>query len=225
MPDAIIMAIESVRTRAGTGEALITFSVPLEQAGFLSGFMSKIGHQVGVAFCDVQHVQPTQPLPASPPEKSAFGQEAKALKLSGFFRVPEVWKVLGSDAAYLEWIRRQPSAHSGEFSEQVDGEGRCEAAHVRRIESGAGTSIKPQYSAIPLTHEEHLSTHTQGESYLHPPEWFERERMKYVEGWAWQQLRKVLKIDSMKDADPKSVFQWANFHGVEKYLPREYGQK
>lgn len=46
------MTIESVRTRAGTGEVLLTLSVPLESAALISGFLPKIGEQVAVAFAD-----------------------------------------------------------------------------------------------------------------------------------------------------------------------------
>lgn len=215
MTEAVIMTVEGVRTRASTQEALVIFSVPLEQASLVSGFMSLIGSQIAVAFSTVEAIQ------LAPPPKPQYGEAAKALKLSGFCRVPEVWKIIGPDENFLEWIRCQPSAHSGEFSEYVNGEGRCEAAHVRRV-SGAGMSIKPPYSAIPLTHAEHLATHTQGESALHASAWFDEQRIKHVEAWAWQKLRTVLQVASMAEAEPKAVYQWANFHGLEKYLPREY---
>ena len=216
MADAVIMTVEGVRTRASTNEALVTLSVPLEHASLVSGFMSLIGSQVAAAFTKVEAIE------AAPPPKSQYGDAAKALKLSGFCRIPDVWKVLGSDDNYLEWVRRQPSAHSGEFSEQVNGEGRCEAAHVRRVESGAGISIKPLYAAIPLTHSEHLATHARGESALHPPAWFDEQRIKYVEAWAWERIKTQLQAGSMAHAEPKSVYQWASFHGIEKYLPKEY---
>ena len=143
MTEAVIMKVEGVRTRASTSEALVIFSVPLEQASLVSGFMSLIGSQIAVAFSTVEAVQ------LAPPPKPPHGDAAKALKLSGFCRVPDVWKVLGPDDNFLDWIRCQPSAHSGEFSEYLNGEGRCEAAHIRRVESGAGTSIKPLRATSP----------------------------------------------------------------------------
>jgi len=50
---AIIAIVESVRTRASTAEALLTLAVPLEQAGLIAVFLSRIGDQVGVAFADI----------------------------------------------------------------------------------------------------------------------------------------------------------------------------
>lgn len=222
---AIIMIVESVRTRASTNEALVTLAVPLEQAGLISSFMSKIGRQVGAAFADVESGS-TEEIPKKETREKAsqrpYGEYAKALKMSGFCVTPEVWKALGSDDSFLAWIRLQPSAHSDEFSEYVNGEGRCEAAHVSRVEYGRGVGIKPEYSAIPLTHKEHMLTHAKGESALRPREWFEEMRFKYVERWAWLELRKVFGETSMAEVNPKELFQWANFHGLEKFLPEKY---
>lgn len=214
---AIVVVVESVRTRASTGEALLTLAIPLEQAALISTFLSKIGHQVGAAFADIEKaVIPSKPQPL-------YGAESKALWLSGFILHREVWQALGSDDAYLDWIRRQPSAHSDEFSEYDEqGDGRCEASHVRRVEAGSGTALKPAYSAIPLTHAEHQLTHQKGESALREPKWFEYHRDKYIAMWAWEMLRSHMNVLSMAEADPKEVYQWANFHGVEKFLPKEY---
>lgn len=66
------------------------------------------------------------------------------------------------DAAFLEWLRTQPSCLSGQFSEFVNGQGRNVAAHVRRA-ANAGVAIKPLFSAVPLTDEEHKIQHQHGE--------------------------------------------------------------
>src|SRR5580698_3118144 len=89
----------------------------------------------------------------------------------------------GTDKEFLDFIRRQPSAYSGRFSEYLeDGTGRCVAAHVRRA-SNSGTACKPEYSAIPLTYEEHLLTHQKGETALMPKDWFETQALKYLQRW------------------------------------------
>lgn len=228
------MTIEGVRTRVSTNEVLVTLAVPLEFAQVVSTLMAKVGCQIACAFADVDSAstpsagihdvdrgQEPEDLVALKPSR-LYGQQAKALKLSGFCLQPDVWKAIGSDAVFLAWIRLQPSAHSKEFSEYINGEGRCEAAHVSRIEYGRGIGHKPDYAAIPLTHAEHALTHAEGESALRPREWFEEQRYKYVGTWAWQALRKRIGVASMADANPAHIYQWANFHGLEKYLPKEY---
>lgn len=99
-----------------------------------------------------------------------------------------------TDKKYLDWIRRQPSALSGEFSEYFHGEGRSIAAHVRRGSNG-GTAYKPQFSAIPLRQEEHLFQHQHGEKaclekYLGgkwtvegAKAWFDGKAVEYFERW------------------------------------------
>lgn len=195
---------------------------PQYRARFLSQF-SEIGIAVGLIQLSLDAT--TGKAKPQAPQKP-FGQQAKALRLSGFFRIPEVWKALGTDEEYREWVRRQPSAWSGEFSEHVNGEGHSIAAHVRRAgESGIGH--KAEYACIPLTDAEHQRQHQQGESAFDAvgttgKEWFDRMRIKYVEMWAWDRLRQALQVESMADADPKWVRQFAELHEIEQYLPREY---
>lgn len=69
-------------------------------------------------------------------------------------------KETGDDSAYLAWIRTQPSCVSGLFSEYVNGKGMSVAAHVRRK---SGVAVKPKFSAVPLTDEEHRLQHQYGE--------------------------------------------------------------
>jgi hypothetical protein len=98
------------------------------------------------------------------------------------------------DAEFLDWIRAQPSCVSGLFSEYVDGQGRCVAAHVRRA-SNAGTGHKPLFSAVPLTDEEHKLQHQHGEhgllcltrpgqwTRLLAAQWFEEQAKHYLGKW------------------------------------------
>ncbi len=92
------MTIEGVRTRVSTNEVLVTLAVPLEHAGLVSTIMAKVGCQVACAFADVERVEPQTRGPVPAPKKQ-FGQEAKALKMSGFFTHPDVLRPLvGQDA-------------------------------------------------------------------------------------------------------------------------------
>lgn len=91
-------------------------------------------------------------------------------------------KQKGTDAQYLAWVRTMPSAITGTYSEWVHGKGRCEAAHVRRA-SDAGVAFKPPYSAIPLTHDEHMFQHEKGESIFYPPEWYDKQASRHLAMW------------------------------------------
>lgn len=205
---AIICNIESVRTRASTQEALLTLAVPIEQGALIAGFMAKIGKQVGVAFADVE-------------QSKDYGHEAAGLRKSGFFRIPQVWKAIGTDDEFRAWIQRQPSAISGDFSEYVDGEGRNIAAHVRRAgESGAG--YKAPYACIPLTNAEHQNQHQVGESALGGKEWCDKMRIKYVEQWAWDTLKAQLGRAHWSDVPPETLREWARMHDVIHHLPALY---
>lgn len=89
----------------------------------------------------------------------------------------------GTDAEYQAWVRQFPSCLSQTYSEFLHGEGRCEYSHVRRVSHGSGAAYKPEYSGVPLTHEEHQLQHQKGEQVFCSPEWFERQAMKYLTMW------------------------------------------
>lgn len=209
MTEAIVMTVESVRTRATTNEALVTFAVPLEQAALVARFMSMIGKQVGAAFADID---------AKPVER--FGEKAAKLKLSGFFRRPEVWRAIGTDADYLDWLADQKCCAD------VSGGTRCAgdviAAHVRRIANGAGAGLKPPYSAIPLCDLHHRKQHQGGETSIADKDWFDRQRIEHVAQWGWEMLRTFFRQESMANVNPIAVRDWAAQHGVDKYLPEGY---
>lgn len=206
MTDAIIMTVESVRTRATTNEALVTFAVPLEQAALVSRFMSMIGKQVGAAFADVD---------AKPPER--FGEKAAKLKLSGFFRRPEVWRAIGTDAEFRQWLVTKSCA-----APQPNHSGDVVAAHVRRIANGAGELLKPEYSAIPLCNRHHHDQHQMGETSIAPKAWFDEQRIIHLERWCWETLRALFRQDSMVNVNPIAVRDWAMQHGIDKHLPEGY---
>ncbi len=85
------------------------------------------------------------------------------------------------DEIYRAWIQLQPSCISGQFSEWVNGIGKCVAAHVRRVKWGGGIAHKPKFCYLPMTQREHLLQHQHGESYFGPPEWFEEKVLFYQE--------------------------------------------
>jgi len=158
------------------------------------------------------------------PEKTEnnWGKMASKLYSCGFFLAPPVLEKIGTDKQYREWIQKRPSAVSGEFSEYVNGEGRCEAAHVRRSNE-AGTSYKPLYACIPLTHTEHHIQHTQGESALMPHDWFDKTRNEYLVRWAKETLLKTLgKYEGFREVPPEVLKKWCFDNDLMNYLPGVY---
>ena len=155
----------------------------------------------------------------TPKQKGEFGEEAKQLRQSGFFRIPDVWKACGTDAEFLAWLRTQPCCikddtdpHSGDV---------C-ACHVRRVANGSGASIKPEYSAVPMCHYHHALQHSAGESALGGREFFDRERIRHLERWAWEQCKKAVFAESMSNVPPLILRSWAEEHDLYKYLPSAY---
>lgn len=179
---------------------------------------NKTGHILNLTVAQGDIAQLTE-APEKPEPK--YGHYAAGLYRCGFFFNPRVLRALGSDAEYRKWIQRQPSAYSGKFSEYVDGEGRCIAAHVRRA-GDSGTAFKPKYACVPLTDEEHRLQHSEGENALGGPEWFDLQRAKYLQAWAHQLLKETLGVESLADAAPQMVRDWAERNDLLAALPGVY---
>lgn len=92
-------------------------------------------------------------------------------------------KEKGDETSYLKWLQRWPSCLTGAYSEWHEGQGFCEAAHVRHINLGSGIGIKPEFFAVPLTSAEHALTHKRGDSVFAPPEWWEEQARIYLCRW------------------------------------------
>jgi hypothetical protein len=153
---------------------------------------------------------------------SPYGQEAKALRLSGFFRSPEVWVAVGTDDDYRAWLRLHDCISCGAPAPS-------EAAHVRSVADGAGTGIKPTYSAVPLCQKCHQIQHTGGivamtgaKDVTTAREQLQQERIRFVEEWAWEVSKHNFEDDSYSRIPPEEVLAWAEKHGIERYLPQEY---
>ena len=206
--------VQGMRTMAdGTIRVTLELSPGQDRAAALA-WAADVGATVAVArLHDHAAVEATRPGNSADSARK-WGQQAKALKLSGFFRSPLVWSEIGTDEEYLEWVRQQPCA--------VTGARPAEAAHVRRVADGAGTAIKPRYSAIPLCREMHQRQHQEGESALGGPEAVDRKRIRHVEQWAWDTLKTSLGYDSMAEVPPRTLRAWAERHEVDSYLPDGY---
>lgn len=147
----------------------------------------------------------------------SFGQQAKELRTHlNWMTNPKVWAAFGSDDDYLEWLRNQPCAYCRSEAQW------CEAAHVRRIANGAGTAIKPPFSAIPLCHADHQRQHTHGESALGGKDWFDKQRIVHVQEWLWHTMKTLFSVSSMREVHPALLLAYAQEAGIEQYLPDCY---
>ena len=165
--------------------------------------------------------------------KGQYGDLARQLKVSNFFRTPEVWKAIGTDKQYIEWIIQQPSAI------KIDGKSTgwdydsnpginqdktrcCDPAHYRDS-SETGLGIKPEYSVIPLRHEEHLKQTNEGYSSIGGKEWFQRQRMKYIQEWCWITLKEQLGRESWSKISPQLLNSWMINNNISNnILPQAY---
>lgn len=145
----------------------------------------------------------------------SYGAQATALKLSSFFRTTSVWKAIGTDADYMDWCRAQPCAICGLSPPS-------EPAHVRRINLGAGMSLKNTYGTIPLCRKHHGLQHAAAESAIAPQEEFDRLLIQHLERWAWAKTKEQLGYTSFRYVPPEALWNWAEARGVSSYLPHEY---
>jgi len=168
--------------------------------------------------------------------KGRFSEEAEALHKSRVFGLVEFASAVGTDAEYHAWIQRQKSCVSHQYSEYVDGEGRCIAAHVRRA-SDAGTAFKPEFHQVPLTDAEHQLQHASGENEvlrragildaradagMAGKDWFYEKAFSYRQRWVWETLKAQLGYDHWYDVPPATLAQWAQERGLLSKLPRCY---
>lgn len=165
------------------------------------------------------HQQQTAFAEPEKPEKGEHGQFARWLVAHGFFRNPAVWEFCGSDDDFLEFLKLQECAFA-EAPDRHDGD--VVPAHVRRIADGAGTSIKPKYSAIPLCNKHHLQQHQHGESHLGGKEWFDSERIAWVEIWARTRLKQKAGVDSLTKLSPQHLLNLIEGERIKLVVPREY---
>lgn len=151
--------------------------------------------------------------------KGEHSDTASSLHFSGFHLAPPVREVLGGDSAFLRWIRLQRCCCTEWSTGKPRHDGLVQAAHVRRIAAGAGTGIKPEYSAIPLCQSCHSLQHLQGESAIGGADVLEKRANRFVSEWAWSALALALDVDSMTQVSPAAIVAWAETKSVAHLLP------
>lgn len=89
----------------------------------------------------------------------------------------------GTDKQYLLWLRTQPSAIDGGMDYDPDtGQSCCDPCHYRTA-ANSGIGCKPEYSAVPLTHAQHIEQHRVGQFNFRPRAWWEAMTVKHLERW------------------------------------------
>jgi hypothetical protein len=152
-----------------------------------------------------------------------YGQYARALVQSGFFRSPVLWNAVGTDGQYLTWLKKQRCAFTGEYGHE---DNPIVAAHVRRVSNGSGMGIKPPFSAIPLNNFHHQQQHLHGEDSINDSRWWNSQRIKYVERWAIERFRALIKdqfnVESLTWLSPDLMSRLAHANDFYHIVPAVY---
>lgn len=81
----------------------------------------------------------------------------------------------GEDEPYLEFLKTQPCKNCGAVPHyEMDLMIYNIPAHVRRVNKGSGTGIKPQWNATTLCNDCHQKEHRHGQASLAPCEQFDK---------------------------------------------------
>ena len=170
-------------------------------------------------FPDIDTPAAIAPLQTTQPVNASYGNYARILHGSRFLVDPAVLQHLGSDANYRAWIQDQSCIVCGKQDYVEDsGQLKCEAAHVRRADR-FGMGYKAEYACVSLCRKHHGLQHLKGEDFIGGAHFVDKEHQRQLRGWAWQALKQQLGVDSMKQAAPQDVRDWAEQHGVADYLP------
>lgn len=126
---------------------------------------------------------------------------------------PEILALVGTDDDFLKWLRTEKCCYDHNHNGDVV------AAHVRRINKGSGTGIKPQYSAIPLCNDAHQLQHQKGESAIGGRDFMDKQAAHYRAKWFYTVLKKRMNVQSMSAVDPKKFQMF--LADLTKYIPAE----
>lgn len=119
----------------------------------------------------------------------------------------------------LDWLKTEPCCIRGSLVADKAHDGDVVPAHVRRIAAGAGTGVKPEYSAVPMCDRHHGLQHQHGESEVGGKDFMDAERARHLSRWM---ARTCFRMPSMGYVQPMQLFVWAKARDLEHYLPEEY---
>lgn len=148
------------------------------------------------------------------------GKLMQQLYRAGWFHAPKVLQALGKDAMFLQWVRGQSTCWACDGRNLDDNP--IVAAHYRKVASGAGTGLKPPYSAIPLCKFCHDKQHAHGYGVISPTGWWEEKVAKARQDWGHQRMRDIFRTTSMTAVPAQHVVEWALENELSSLIPSEY---
>lgn len=184
--------------------------------------LCEVGRTVALAALDAA---PEEELPEGPQYAESecdnnAGKLMQKLYQAGWFHAPKVLEALGKDAMFLQWVRGQPTCWRCDAPGLEDNP--IVAAHYRKVADGAGTGIKPPYSAISLCKNCHDEQHQHGYSNLAPEHWWAEKVAKARQEWGHERMRTIFSTTSMTAVPAKWVVEWALEHELNSLIPQEY---
>lgn len=206
---AISGQLMSYRTLADGG-LRITIDLPTTESDHFHALFKAVHCEVAVA--------PIRAVALAAQQSEDYGQYARALRLSVFFGIPEVWKATGTDEQFLAFVRTQKCiARAG-----IPCNGPVQAAHVWRQRDGFGKGVKGPYAAVPLCAYHHQMQHNSGEDAIGGRAYMEQSAQTMRVKWIWSEIKDDIGVASMRDAEPSKVYQWCEKKGIEKHLPAAF---
>ena len=206
-----VTEIKALKTQ---GVSIIRIEVPIEHhkkatnAFFDADVLITLGrNENGIYGVFTPETDEAESEPEKPKEKSFY----KELFRLGWFNNPNILKAFGTDKSYQDFVRTQTSC--------VSGQSPVEFAHVRRIQNGAGTGIKPDYSGVPLTHEEHMKQHNEGESAIGGREFLDKELVKHRQAWIKSIIYKHFGVTSLSDINHDDFLSYIAELGIDNTIP------
>ena len=215
---AIICTLDNVRPRPSTQEILLHLAVPMEHAGLVSGFLTKLGQQFGVAFSEVGATKPPE----------TYGEQARILRQSGVFRSPAMWRLAGTDREWQEWCRGHPCAVCGSTNDIEYAHFRHTDASVDGRTSPSSANQKPEYCGHPMCRRCHLLQHQRGYEALRglpqgdPIQTLQRQRVALLEEWSWGRIKEKLGYAHWNEVPPNEFRDWLANTGADVRLPARY---
>lgn len=196
------------------GTLRITVDLPETETQHFHSLFPAVHCEVAVA-----PMRPAQLVASQTTEEAPdYGQYAKALRLSVFFGIPEVWAATGSDDQFLAFVRTQKCiARSG-----LPCQGPIQAAHVWRLKDGFGKGVKGPYAAVALCHHHHALQHANGEEAIGGRAYMEQKAQETRISWIWSEIKDDIGVASMRDAQPVKVLAWCQKRQIDRYLPAEF---
>lgn len=155
-----------------------------------------------------QRMTPTE-LKVLKEEQRKAKEAERFLQQAGFYRSEAVWRAIGTELEFQEFLMLQPCCQPGEAP--------CQESPVvpHRLPNGNG------YRAIPLcrTHQQVWETGVPNLRGAPPQDFLESQQSVAIQRWAKERLRRTLRVPAGYDPSPKAIYTWAAERHLHTHLP------